>query len=70
VAPAAYKAEALAHADALEALRAFDDVGEWIYLSPAPLIESGQRTGTSTLGTTHWTETPVSAERLRRRTPR
>jgi uncharacterized protein len=43
--PAEYKAEALAHAAALDALRALGDAGEWTYLSPAPEIAPGRRTG-------------------------
>jgi putative NADH-flavin reductase len=43
--PDVYKAEALAAAAALDALKARPDVGEWSYLSPAPIIAPGERTG-------------------------
>jgi putative NADH-flavin reductase len=43
--PDAYKAEALAGAASLEALEALADAGEWSYLSPAPIIVPGERTG-------------------------
>ena len=43
--PDAYKAESLAGAASLEALKALPDAGEWSYLSPPPIIEPGERTG-------------------------
>ncbi len=43
--PDAYRAEALAGAASLEALKALPDAGEWSYLSPAPIIAPGERTG-------------------------
>jgi hypothetical protein len=43
--PDIYKAESLAAADSLEALKALADTGEWTYLSPAPVITPGERTG-------------------------
>lgn len=43
--PEIYKIESLAAADGLYALQKQDDLGEWTYLSPAPLIEPGPRTG-------------------------
>jgi putative NADH-flavin reductase len=60
--PEVYKAEALAGADALDALRALDDAGEWTYLSPAPVIAPGQRTGAYTLGDDSPAGTQISAE--------
>jgi uncharacterized protein len=42
--PDAYKPEALIAADVLDYLRGLDDV-EWTYLSPAPEIAPGERTG-------------------------
>jgi uncharacterized protein len=42
--PDVYKAEALAGAASLEALKALPDAGEWTYLSPAPVIAPGERT--------------------------
>ena len=43
--PEAYKAEALKGADTLALLRAAADDLDWTYLSPAPVILPGQRTG-------------------------
>ena len=43
--PEVYKAEALATAAALESLRATDPSVDWTYLSPAPVIDEGERTG-------------------------
>jgi hypothetical protein len=43
--PDVYKAEALAGAASLESLKALSDAGEWSYLSPAPIIAPGERTG-------------------------
>jgi putative NADH-flavin reductase len=43
--PDAYKAEGLAGAASLEALKALPDAGEWSYLSPPPMIAPGERTG-------------------------
>jgi putative NADH-flavin reductase len=44
--PDVYKVEATAAAASLESLRAATDLGEWTYLSPAPEIAPGERTGT------------------------
>ena len=46
--PAAWRAIALAHADALEELRTSDL--DWTSVSPAALVEPGERTGTFRLG--------------------
>jgi putative NADH-flavin reductase len=43
--PEIYKPESLAAAASLEALRALPDAGAWSYLSPAPVIAPGERTG-------------------------
>ncbi len=43
--PEIYKSESLAAAEGLYALQRRDDLGEWTYLSPAPVIEPGARTG-------------------------
>ncbi len=43
--PEIYRTEALATAEGLYALQKLDDLGEWTYLSPAPVIEPGTRTG-------------------------
>ena len=42
--PAEYRAESLAHAGALDALRTFGEL-DWFYLSPAPELGAGERTG-------------------------
>ena len=44
--PEIYRTESLATAEGLYALQKRDDLGEWTYLSPAPVIEPGARTGT------------------------
>lgn len=43
--PAEYKAESLVGAEALSYLRGLDEATEWTYLSPAPVIAPGERTG-------------------------
>ena len=43
--PEAYKSEALKGADALALIRDAGDDVDWTYLSPAPLILPGERTG-------------------------
>ncbi|MDQ1749010.1 MAG: uncharacterized protein QOE71_66 [Pseudonocardiales bacterium] len=43
--PEIYKTEALAAAASLDALRTLSTAGEWSYLSPAPIIQPGRRTG-------------------------
>ena len=48
--PAVYKTEALAHADVLEALRADPALPTWTYISPAPEVAPGERTGAFRLG--------------------
>lgn len=48
--PAAYRPEALAHADALEVLRSAPAELDWTYLSPAPEIAPGERTGRYRVG--------------------
>lgn len=48
--PAMYKGEALAHADLLDMIRSEADDLEWTNLSPAALIEPGERSGHFTLG--------------------
>jgi putative NADH-flavin reductase len=49
--PEAYKAEALAHAAVLDALRDGVDGVVWAYLSPAPMLVPGERTGAYVTGT-------------------
>lgn len=43
--PELYKAEALKGADSLALVRATDEDVDWTYLSPAPVIAPGERTG-------------------------
>jgi uncharacterized protein len=49
--PAAWKPIALAHREALAIYQAADDFIDWTYVSPAALIEPGQRTGSFRVGT-------------------
>ena len=44
--PAAYKPESLASADVLDHVRGLPDGPDWTYVSPAPVIAPGERTGT------------------------
>src|SRR4051794_32339828 len=53
--PEVYKAEALKGAASLAILREADDSTDWTYLSPAPVIAPGERTGSYVVGT----ESPV-----------
>jgi uncharacterized protein len=55
--PEIYKTEALASAEALEALRATDPSVDWTFLSPAPVIDEGERTGSYRVGD----ESPVGS---------
>lgn len=48
--PDMYKPEALAHAAVLDSLRADDTLPTWTYISPAPVIAPGERTGEFRLG--------------------
>jgi putative NADH-flavin reductase len=48
--PDAFKPEALAHADVLASLRADDTLPTWTYISPAPEVGPGERTGEFRLG--------------------
>jgi putative NADH-flavin reductase len=43
--PEAWRAGSLAQTEALETLRASGDAADWTYLSPADVIEPGERTG-------------------------
>jgi uncharacterized protein len=43
--PEIYKPASLAAAASLDALKTLSTAGEWTYLSPAPVIEPGERTG-------------------------
>lgn len=55
--PEVYRAEALKGAASLAVLRAVDDSVDWTYLSPAPVIAPGERTGSYVVGT----DSPVGA---------
>ncbi|MFI0444871.1 NAD(P)-dependent oxidoreductase [Actinomadura sp. 6N118] len=48
--PEIYKAESLAQADLLDLIRKEADDLEWTYVSPAGVIEPGERTGTFRIG--------------------
>jgi uncharacterized protein len=48
--PESYKPEALASAAALEVLRGSAESLDWTFLSPAPLIDEGERTGSYRVG--------------------
>jgi putative NADH-flavin reductase len=61
---------ALAAADAFEALRIFDEAGEWTYLSSALVLAPGQRTDTYTPGDDSPARNAVLRRSLRRRTLR
>ena len=56
--PDSYKAEALAHAAVLDWLRGAGSAVEWAYLSPAPMLVEGERTGSYRTGT----ESPVGMQ--------
>jgi putative NADH-flavin reductase len=43
--PEIYRAEALVAAEALDFLRGLEDGVDWTFISPAPVIQPGQRTG-------------------------
>ena len=60
--PDIYKAEALVAAEALDYFRALGDDVNWTFISPAPVIAPGERTGIFTLGTDSPTGDSVSAE--------
>ena len=48
--PEIYRTEALASAEALEALCASDPAVDWTFVSPAPVIDEGERTGNYRVG--------------------
>ena len=60
--PDIYKAEALIAAEALEYFRGLGDEVEWTFISPAPVIAPGERTGVFKLGTDSPAGDSVSAE--------
>jgi len=60
--PDIYKPEALIAAEALEYFRGLGDDVNWTFISPAPVIAPGERTGVFTLGTDSPVGDSVSAE--------
>ena len=60
--PEIYKPEALAGAAALELFRAAPESVDWTFLSPAPVIAPGERTGNYVLGTDSPVGDSISAE--------
>jgi uncharacterized protein len=60
--PDVYKAEALIAAEALEYFRGLGDEVDWTFVSPAPVIAPGERTGVFTLGADSPVGESVSAE--------
>ncbi len=60
--PAEYKPEALVQGEALEVLRTSPDGLDWTYLSPAPVIAPGERTGAYQVGTDSPAGNDISAE--------
>ena len=60
--PEIYRAEALILAEALDYLRGLPGSTDWTYLSPAPLIQPGERTGTYTTGTDSPAGESISAQ--------
>jgi uncharacterized protein len=60
--PEIYRAEALIVAEALEYLRGLPDGVDWTLISPAPVIQPGQRTGTYKTGADSPVGESISAE--------
>ena len=60
--PDLYKAEALIAAEALEYFRGLGDAVDWTFISPAPVIAPGERTGVFKLGEDSPVGDSVSAE--------
>jgi hypothetical protein len=60
--PGIYRAEALIVAEALEYLRGLEDGVDWTFMSPAPVIEPGQRTGSYKVGADSPAGESISAE--------
>jgi putative NADH-flavin reductase len=60
--PEIYRAEALIVAEALEYLRGLPDGVDWTFLSPAPVIQPGRRTGTYKTGADSPVGESISAE--------
>lgn len=60
--PEVYRAEALVVAEALDYLRGLGDGVDWTFISPAPVIQPGQRTGTYKLAADSPAGESISAE--------
>ena len=60
--PASHLDEALIGAESLDYLRGLSDQTDWTYLSPAPGIQPGERTGTYRTGTDSPAGESISAE--------
>ena len=60
--PEIYRAEALIVAEALDYLRELGDVTDWTFLSPAPVIAPGERTGTYKIAADSPAGESISAE--------
>ena len=60
--PAAYRQEAITGAASLDAFRTAPDSLDWTYLSPAPEIAPGERTGHYTVGTDQLVGDRISVE--------
>jgi putative NADH-flavin reductase len=60
--PAAWKTEALIVTEALDYFRGLGDEVNWTFISPAPMITPGERTGVYTLGLDSPAGETVSAE--------
>jgi putative NADH-flavin reductase len=60
--PEVYRAEALIGAESLDYLRGLGGGIDWTYLSPAPLIQPGERTGAYQAGTDSPAGDSISAE--------
>jgi uncharacterized protein len=60
--PEFIKPEALLGAEALDYFRTVGDTADWTYLSPAPMIQPGERTGSYRVGTDSPAGEAISAE--------
>jgi uncharacterized protein len=60
--PEIYRAEALIVAEALDYLRGLGAEVDWTFISPAPVIQPGQRTGVYKVGTDSPAGESISAE--------
>jgi putative NADH-flavin reductase len=60
--PEIYRPEALIHAEALEYMRGLGDGVDWTFISPAPAIKPGERTGSYQVGTDSPAGDSISAE--------